>query len=180
MWLQSVAEPNGTGILAAIPGYHVAGKTGTADMANGVGGFYHHRTNATFVGFAPGGHPHLVMAVSLRGSTIPWNFGGIEAAPVFRITMEHALQQLDIPPDCQNGPTMKIFIKPGENLLDIAHKYGTSVRAIISINHLQHPSNIDSGLLLTIPRPRELKYVCMFQKPTITKAQAEIWSEGGG
>ncbi|MDA8177021.1 penicillin-binding protein 2, partial [Acidithiobacillus sp.] len=57
VWLQSVAEPGGTGILAAIEGYHVAGKTGTANMANGHGGFYGHTTNATFVGFAPGNHP---------------------------------------------------------------------------------------------------------------------------
>lgn len=100
-WLRSVAEPNGTGILAAIPGYAVAGKTGTADLANGKGGFYRHRTNATFVGFAPGKDPQLVMAVTLRDSDRFWNFGGVEAAPVFRVTMEHALEQLDIaPPWC--------------------------------------------------------------------------------
>ncbi|MBN2679850.1 penicillin-binding protein 2 [Acidithiobacillus montserratensis] len=98
-WLRSVAEPNGTGILAAIPGYAVAGKTGTADLANGKDGFFHHRTNATFVGFAPGRDPQLVMAVTLRDSDKFWNFGGVEAAPVFRVTMEHALQQLDIGPE---------------------------------------------------------------------------------
>ncbi|MBN6741324.1 penicillin-binding protein 2 [Acidithiobacillus sp. MC6.1] len=97
-WLRSVAEPNGTGILAAIPDYAVGGKTGTADLANGRGGFYGHRTNATFVGFAPGRHPRLVMAVTLRDSDKFWNFGGVEAAPVFRVTMEHALRQLDIGP----------------------------------------------------------------------------------
>lgn len=98
-WLRSVAEPNGTGILAAIPGYAVAGKTGTADLANGKDGFFHHRTNATFVGFAPGRDPQLVMAVTLRDSDKFWNFGGVEAAPVFRVTMEHALEQLDIGPE---------------------------------------------------------------------------------
>ncbi|WP_279117323.1 penicillin-binding protein 2 [Acidithiobacillus thiooxidans] len=98
-WLRTVAEPDGTGILAAIPGYAVAGKTGTADLANGKDGFFHHRTNATFVGFAPGRDPQLVMAVTLRDSDKFWNFGGVEAAPVFRITMEHALEQLDIGPE---------------------------------------------------------------------------------
>ena len=98
-WLRSVAEPNGTGVLAAIPGYAIAGKTGTADLANGHDGFFHHRTNATFVGFAPGHAPRLVMAVTLRDSDKFWNFGGVEAAPVFRVTMEHALEQLDIGPE---------------------------------------------------------------------------------
>ncbi|MGC9128461.1 MAG: peptidoglycan D,D-transpeptidase FtsI family protein [Acidithiobacillus sp.] len=97
-WLEGVCAANGTGILAAIPGYAVAGKTGTANLANGKGGFNKKKTNATFVGFAPGFAPDLVMAVSLRGSTRYWNFGGVEAAPVFRVTMRHALQRLNIAP----------------------------------------------------------------------------------
>ncbi|WP_308387997.1 penicillin-binding protein 2 [Acidithiobacillus sp. AMEEHan] len=97
-WLEGVCSANGTGILAAIPGYAVGGKTGTANLANGKDGFQKNKTNATFVGFAPGFAPDLVMAVSLRGSTRYWNFGGVESAPVFRVTMHHALQQLGIAP----------------------------------------------------------------------------------
>lgn len=97
-WLEGVCSANGTGILAALPGYAVAGKTGTANLANGKGGFEKKKTNATFVGFAPGFAPDLVMAVSLRGSTRYWNFGGVESAPVFRVTMHHALQELGIAP----------------------------------------------------------------------------------
>lgn len=97
-WLEGVCAANGTGILAAIPGYAVAGKTGTANMANGKDGFMKNKTNATFVGFAPGFAPKLVMAVTLRGSTRYWNFGGVESAPVFRVTMRHALEGLNIAP----------------------------------------------------------------------------------
>ncbi len=97
-WLEGVCAASGTGILAAIPGYAVAGKTGTANMANGKDGFMKNKTNATFVGFAPGFAPQLVMAVSLRGSTRYWNFGGVESAPVFRVTMRHALEGLNIAP----------------------------------------------------------------------------------
>jgi len=97
-WLEGVCAPNGTGILAAIPGYRVAGKTGTANMANGKDGFLHNETNATFVGFAPGFAPDLVMAVSLRASKRYWNFGGVESAPVFRVTMRHALEEMNIAP----------------------------------------------------------------------------------
>ncbi len=97
-WLEEVCAANGTGILAAIPGYAVAGKTGTANMANGKDGFMKNKTNATFVGFAPGFAPKLVMAVTMRGSTRYWNFGGVESAPVFRVTMRHALEGLNIAP----------------------------------------------------------------------------------
>ena len=97
-WLEGVCAANGTGILAAIPGYAVAGKTGTANMANGKDGFLKNKTNATFVGFAPGFAPKLVMAVTMRGSTRYWNFGGVESAPVFRVTMRHALEELNIAP----------------------------------------------------------------------------------
>ena len=97
-WLEGVCAANGTGILAAIPGYAVAGKTGTANMANGKDGFMKNKTNATFVGFAPGFAPKLVMAVTMRGSTRYWNFGGVESAPVFRVTMRHALEGLNIAP----------------------------------------------------------------------------------
>ncbi|MBU2847684.1 MULTISPECIES: penicillin-binding protein 2 [Acidithiobacillus] len=97
-WLEGVCAANGTGVLAAIPGYAVAGKTGTANMANGKDGFLKNKTNATFVGFAPGFAPKLVMAVTLRGSSRYWNFGGVESAPVFRVTMRHALEELNIAP----------------------------------------------------------------------------------
>ena len=105
-WLEGVCAANGTGILAAIPGYAVAGKTGTANMANGKDGFMKNKTNATFVGFAPGFAPKLVMAVTMRGSTRYWNFGGVESAPVFRVTMRHALEGLNIAPRwCGGGNT---------------------------------------------------------------------------
>ncbi|MFA7496919.1 MAG: penicillin-binding transpeptidase domain-containing protein [Acidithiobacillus sp.] len=180
LWLQSVAEPNGTGILAAIPGYHVAGKTGTANMANGRGGFYHHTTNATFVGFAPGNHPQLVMAVSLRGSHTQWNFGGVESAPVFRVTMRHALQEMDITPACHHGKTMRIVVKPGDNLAEIAAQYQTTLSHLMHMNALKNPEDIDSGALLKVPAPANEKNLCRFEAPLVTRAQAEIWSEGGG
>ncbi|MHB1268698.1 MAG: peptidoglycan D,D-transpeptidase FtsI family protein [Acidithiobacillus ferriphilus] len=104
-WLEGVCAANGTGILAAIPGYAVAGKTGTANMANGKDGFLKNKTNATFVGFAPGFAPKLVMAVTMRGSTRYWNFGGVESAPVFRVTMRHALEGLNIAPRWCGGKT---------------------------------------------------------------------------
>jgi cell division protein FtsI (penicillin-binding protein 3) len=180
-WLESVARPGGTGILAAIPGYHVAGKTGTANMVRGNDSFFHHRTNATFVGFAPGNHPDLVMAVSLRGSTYSWNFGGIEAAPVFRFTMRRALLQSDIPPQCNiGGKFLQIRVPAGSDLHELALRYDSTTKYLMQVNHLQNPADIEAGQLLKVPMPLGEKDFCRVQSPAVTRAQAEIWSEGGG
>lgn len=98
-WLSGVTGPGGTGFLASIPGYNVAGKTGTSIMANGKGGFHKNQVNTTFVGFAPARNPRLVMAVVVRGPTQGWRYGGVVAAPVFRVTMAAALQSMGIQPN---------------------------------------------------------------------------------
>ncbi len=104
-WLAGVVAPGGTGFLAAIPGYSVAGKTGTAAMADGKGGFHHHQVNTTFVGFAPVTHPRYVMAVTVRDPTRGWRYGGVVAAPVFRVSMAEALRLGQVAPDRDLSPT---------------------------------------------------------------------------
>jgi cell division protein FtsI (penicillin-binding protein 3) len=98
-WLQAVVAPGGTGFLAAVPGYSVAGKTGTSALANGKGGFHHSRVNTSFVGFAPAENPRLVMAVTIRDPKRGLRYGGVVAAPVFRVTMTTALRALGVAPD---------------------------------------------------------------------------------
>ena len=98
-WLTGVTRRGGTGFLAAIPGYTVAGKTGTSIIANGKGGFRKHQVNTTFVGFAPAKDPQLVMAVVVREPTQGWRYGGVVAAPVFRVTMSAALHRMGVQPD---------------------------------------------------------------------------------
>jgi cell division protein FtsI (penicillin-binding protein 3) len=93
--LQQVVN-TGTGSAAAIPGYTVAGKTGTAQIptqghASYVTGAY----MATFVGFAPAVNPTLSMIVVLDRPTPI--FGGTVAAPVFSQIMSYALHRYDIP-----------------------------------------------------------------------------------
>jgi cell division protein FtsI (penicillin-binding protein 3) len=87
----------GTGIKAAIPGYTIAGKTGTAQIPypgrdKYIGGDY----NATFVGFAPAQHPVLSMIVVIERPT-PDIFGGDIAAPVFARVMNYALHRYGVP-----------------------------------------------------------------------------------
>ena len=85
---------DGTGYEAAIPGYQVAGKTGTSRKLN-IYGNYEERYMASFVGFLPAGRPSLVIAVSIdEPDTV---YGGIAAAPLFKRIAQYAIQRLGIP-----------------------------------------------------------------------------------
>jgi cell division protein FtsI (penicillin-binding protein 3)/stage V sporulation protein D (sporulation-specific penicillin-binding protein) len=93
-----VADVGATGTAAAIPGYSVAGKTGTAQKPDGHGGYSDTNFDATFVGMVPAKHPRLVVLVMVsepRGSI----FGGVVAAPAFASIAKFDLQYLEIPPD---------------------------------------------------------------------------------
>lgn len=95
--LKTVVEPGGTGIYARVPGYQVAGKTGTAYLP-GPHGYDKTKYTATFVGMAPASNPRLVIAVSLRNPHGK-HFGGLVSGPVFAKVMAGALRILDIAPD---------------------------------------------------------------------------------
>lgn len=94
--LEQVVD-SGTGVAAAVPGYLVAGKTGTAQVAadNGTAGYVPGAYQATFVGFAPANHPVLSAIVVLNRPTPI--YGGAVAAPVFSKIMTYALHRYDVP-----------------------------------------------------------------------------------
>ena len=96
--LEGVIEPAGTATRAAIPGYRVAGKTGTARKA-GAGGYNANRHQALFVGMAPAEKPALVTLVMLDEPQKDAYYGGAVAAPVFSAVMRDALRLLRVPPD---------------------------------------------------------------------------------
>lgn len=95
--LQTVTEKGGTGEAAAIDGYTVAGKTGTARMNNPDGGYYTNRYRASFVGIAPASNPKLVAAIMLEDPKD--HYGGAAAAPVFKQVMQEALRLNNVPLD---------------------------------------------------------------------------------
>jgi cell division protein FtsI/penicillin-binding protein 2 len=89
---------DGTGTLAQIPGYHVAGKTGTAAKPDPRGGYSDSKYVASFVGFAPATRPRVVVLVTVdepRGAI----WGGVVAAPAFKAIAQQTLQYLAAPPD---------------------------------------------------------------------------------
>jgi len=92
--LESVVE-KGTGVEAQIPGYEVAGKTGTAQKPL-PGGGYGHSYVASFAGFAPASRPAIVVLVTLDDPSPIW--GGSTAAPTFRTIAEFTLRHLGVAP----------------------------------------------------------------------------------
>ncbi len=94
--LESVVGSGGTGTAAAIPGYRVGGKTGTAQEYREDCHCYR-GVVASFIGMAPVDAPRLVVAVSIFNPRVG-HFGGELGGPVFKRVMTYALQSLKIPP----------------------------------------------------------------------------------
>jgi cell division protein FtsI (penicillin-binding protein 3) len=110
--LEGVTTKDGTAPAAQIPGYRVAGKTGTAQRVNPSGGGYQGGGyTATFVGFAPAEDPRLVVEVVLQKPQDGY-YGGQVAAPVFKDVMGFALQSRRVPPS--SGRPQKIRISPDQ------------------------------------------------------------------
>lgn len=95
LMLQAVVD-SGTGTRAQIPGYIIAGKTGTAYLAQ-AHGYDHTRYMSSFVGFAPAAHPKIVVVVAIKEPQ-GMHYGAEVAAPVFAKIMSGTLRLLDIPP----------------------------------------------------------------------------------
>jgi cell division protein FtsI (penicillin-binding protein 3) len=95
--LRNVVSDAGTGGEAAIPGYSVAGKTGTAQKP-GPHGYEPGKYSATFVGMVPASHPRLVVLVTVDEPRLAI-FGGVVAAPAFAQIASFDLQYLEVPPD---------------------------------------------------------------------------------
>ncbi|SFD25082.1 peptidoglycan synthetase FtsI [Thiohalospira halophila DSM 15071] len=96
--MEAVVAPGGTGHRADVPGYRVAGKTGTVKKAV-AGGYADDRYQALFAGLIPASDPRLVMVVTIDEPRNGEYYGGQVAAPVFSRVMSGAVRLLDIPPD---------------------------------------------------------------------------------
>ena len=96
LMMESVVSANGTAPSAAIPGYRVAGKTGTAQRIDDTCGCYRGYT-ASFIGFAPADNPAYVISVTIQDPKgLHW--GGYLGGPVFKKVMSFVLQSKGIAP----------------------------------------------------------------------------------
>jgi cell division protein FtsI (penicillin-binding protein 3) len=105
--LELAVQPGGTAPKAQVPGYRVAGKTGTAHKLEGGG--YTNKYVSSFVGFAPVSRPRLIVAVMIDEPSAGAHFGGEVAAPVFSSVMGSALRMLGTPPD---APQDNVILPP--------------------------------------------------------------------
>ena len=95
--LEDVTKPGGTAQKAAILGYHVAGKTGTARTASGGG--YTKKYVSVFAGVVPMDRPKFATVVVINNPRGRDYYGGLVSAPVFHNVMDGALRLMDVPPD---------------------------------------------------------------------------------
>ena len=102
--MEEVVTRQGTGLRASVPGYRVAGKTGTARKS--IGGRYTSRYFSLFAGMAPASDPRLVMVILIDEPKGGAYYGGTVAAPVFSATMGGALRILNVTPD--DLPTLRL------------------------------------------------------------------------
>ena len=98
--LQSVVEEEGGGgARAKVPGYHVAGKSGTAKKTSGTGGYTQSAYRAFFAGVAPVSNPRIAIVVVVDEPSEGGYFGGLVAAPVFGKVAARALRLMNVAPD---------------------------------------------------------------------------------
>jgi cell division protein FtsI (penicillin-binding protein 3) len=102
--LEAVPTSEGTAPLAAIPGYRVAGKTGTGQRV--LDNKYLPGNVASFIGMAPADAPRFVVAVFVHA---PAGVGGAIAGPAFRDIMSFALRRFDVPPTGTKAPAIRLF-----------------------------------------------------------------------
>ena len=95
--MKTVTTEGGTGVNAALDGYTVCGKTGTARKLDDSGTYSNNRHMASFVGFTPAENPKLAILVLIDEPQGKY-YGGTVAAPVFRRIAREALNYLNVPP----------------------------------------------------------------------------------
>ena len=105
--LEAVVAPDGTAPDAAVPGYRVAGKTGTVKKF-GPDGYSDDRYLSLFAGMAPARDPRVVMVVMLNEPRAGKYYGGQVAGPVFSRVMAETLRLLNVAPDAAIDPSLRM------------------------------------------------------------------------
>jgi len=96
--MEDVTVGDGTGVDAAVPGYRVAGKTGTV-RKHTTGGYFEDRHQSVFIGMVPAENPRLVGLIMIDEPRNKEYYGGQVAGPVFSNVMRSAVRQLQLAPD---------------------------------------------------------------------------------
>lgn len=111
--METVTEPGGTGTRARVPGYRVAGKTGTAQKVEN-GGYSPTKRVSSFTGFLPADRPEVAIVVVVDTPTVGSKYGGIAAAPAFSSIGAFTMRYLGIAPDPED-----LVIPPAPGLPEV-------------------------------------------------------------
>lgn len=112
--LESVVDDvEGTGNSARIPGYRVAGKTGTANRVDPETGRYKGYTSS-FAGFAPADKPRIAVYCAIQNATKGSYFGGQICGPIYKKVMQFSLKTLQEPPTGKGPARLPVTFKPGD------------------------------------------------------------------
>ncbi|GAB2878279.1 peptidoglycan D,D-transpeptidase FtsI family protein [Microbulbifer echini] len=111
--LETVIGSRGTGRLAAVEGYRVAGKTGTVHKV-GRGGYADNRYRSVFAGFIPADKPRLAAVVVIDDPSQAKYYGGEVAAPVFGAVMTGAMRLLQVPPERKSSAERQLAAQLSE------------------------------------------------------------------
>ena len=95
-------------LKAYIPGYNLAGKTGTANIPKPDGGYYQNRYNLSFVGFVPASHPVFDIIVTVNEPHNTIQFGNDVASPAAKFVLQKSLQYMQVPPDGKMGAVLPV------------------------------------------------------------------------
>ncbi|MEO8102321.1 MAG: penicillin-binding protein 2 [Betaproteobacteria bacterium] len=104
--LETVTQAGGTATKGAVPGYRIAGKTGTAHkLVNGQ--YAEHLYVSSFVGYGPASAPRFIIAVMIDEPAAGKHFGGDVSAPVFASVMSQSLRMSGVLPDAPQAPQLR-------------------------------------------------------------------------
>jgi cell division protein FtsI (penicillin-binding protein 3) len=109
--MEMAVLPGGTAPRAQVPGYRVAGKTGTAHKPEN-GGYSENKYVSSFVGFGPVSNPRFIVAVMIDEPGVAKYYGGDVGAPVFSSVMGSALRMLSVAPDAPGTMNVKVDPSP--------------------------------------------------------------------
>ena len=101
--METAVAPGGTAPKAKVPGYRVAGKTGTVHKTKSIGGYEENTYMSLFAGVVPVSDPDMIMAIVVNEPSRGVYYGGAVAAPVFREVMQEALRIRNVPADERKG-----------------------------------------------------------------------------
>ncbi len=120
--LKGVVSDSGTGVMASVEGFEVAGKTGTAQKPDLIhGGYAARKRVGSFIGFVPADNPRMVLLVLIDEPEVNV-YGGVVAAPAFRDIAQGVLRYLGVAPEKAAEPSLRAL--PAETHLERAEQTG--------------------------------------------------------